>query len=1162
MTHCVFVKMAALSKSLASERTDSPTNEISFLSNILFFETFPNVILYLQSFCVPSSCWELHYLLNYYLHSYIEGHESIEPRMAVPVFDSMEHYLNKVNLKNNRVIRHMLMFNTAITSFCFRNKYSINDFNLVLFDRIKGLFDHCTISKKDNQAFGSTPEMTPQVLRLRGGAGGDEEKWSCETCGKLLVSKKNLDLHMSSVHVTHQDFDCVMSDDGVIKWKCSLCCNLLSSKQRIMSHLATTHGKTSLLKQGNRQTLYSRTTLWRRKRSVDGSFVDEECSLKSNFYKDSAANFGNGSVSDYDLPEPVREEFSTSLTMSVAEENFGDNPNRQKEVTETSEIHVPQQEKPNNNEDFYYRKDSESLLGNNTNTFSMNDSLTSDTDSSYSDSNYSSSETEATTTCSEDSDLEDPEEKLETTPSDSVEEFTEKEKLSVLILSYIAKHKLNGSAFVDLLVLLKLIVPEHDNLISLSLSEIKETLGDCVTNVYDYCGKCFSIFPTDDSVYQCSTTDIEGKQCAGLRYRGNLRNQPKKQKNLYFVTVSLEQQLSKLLERDGIWKKIQQYKKLPSCSNIRDIVDGAEYKKFKQNGGFLTNEDHLTLLFNTDGIPLYKSSKVNIWPVFLAINELPPEERFAKKNMILWGLWQGKGKPRFSTFFEVFTDDLIALKHEGFTIMNKFHPKLMLSLGSTDLQGKAYLLSMSHHNGVCGCITCEEEGFTTKQGKGHVRCYPFRDPPATLRTSSSVLENSLSAVESNTRVKGFHDVTALAKLPWFDLVLGIVPDYMHGVLLGVTKQFLNLWLSPSKHKKPWFIGNKTKAIDKRLKEMKPPDFIQRLPRQLETSRAYFKASELQAWLLYYSVPCLIDILPQRYLEHFACMVEGVYILLGDNITPDLLAKARDLLSRFYRDHQVLYGDSNCSLNVHNVGAHLVTYVQSWGPLWAWSCFPFEDLNGALLESVHGTGNQCRQLIWMLYAQNSLRANCHLIPDKKIRLFVEKMLSGERSLRNVKTASNCQIAGALRTWTVKKNIYEQASLLLDLNHISRPVFMEAKRVIVNGHIIYSKLYEKMKKHCGCAVLIEHNGENFMAFVQYFLYESTSKAVFAVIKRILLDFENPFLVSEKPQHLLRIAGEEEQHKVVPVDCVLEKILYLSGNAGHKCVSRAPNFCGHCR
>ena len=107
-----------------------------------------------------------------------------------------------------------------------------------------------------------------------------------------------------------------------------------------------------------------------------------------------------------------------------------------------------------------------------------------------------------------------------------------------------------------------------------------------------------------------------------------------------------------------------------------------------------------------------------------------------------------------------------------------------------------------------------------------------------------------------------------------------------------------------------------------------------------------------------------------------------------------------------------------------------------------------------------------------------------------------------------------------------------------------------------------MYEKMKKHCGYAVLIEHEGENFMAFVQYFLYESNSKTVFAVIKRILLDLEKPFFVSEKPRHLLRIAGEEDEHKVVPVDCVLEKILYLSGNPSHTCVSRAPNFCGHCR
>ena len=130
--------MAALSKSFMDRTiTNSLEIEISLIHHKLFFETFLDVILYLQAFCWPSNCWELHHLLNRYLHCHIDGCESIEPRMAVPVFDSVEHFLKKVNVKNTKVIHHGLMFNTAITSFCFRNKCSTNNFNRVLFDRLK-----------------------------------------------------------------------------------------------------------------------------------------------------------------------------------------------------------------------------------------------------------------------------------------------------------------------------------------------------------------------------------------------------------------------------------------------------------------------------------------------------------------------------------------------------------------------------------------------------------------------------------------------------------------------------------------------------------------------------------------------------------------------------------------------------------------------------------------------------------------------------------------------------------------------------------------------------------------------------------------------------------------------------------------------------------------
>lgn len=112
--------MAALSKRL-SDSSHSPNNETSFIDNKLFFETFPSVLSHLQAFCSPSSCWELHYLLDRYLHRSINGGNNM---MAVPVFGSMEHYLKKVNLIDSNVIRHLLVFGPAMTSSCFRENCS------------------------------------------------------------------------------------------------------------------------------------------------------------------------------------------------------------------------------------------------------------------------------------------------------------------------------------------------------------------------------------------------------------------------------------------------------------------------------------------------------------------------------------------------------------------------------------------------------------------------------------------------------------------------------------------------------------------------------------------------------------------------------------------------------------------------------------------------------------------------------------------------------------------------------------------------------------------------------------------------------------------------------------------------------------------------------
>ena len=167
-------------------------------------------------------------------------------------------------------------------------------------------------------------------------------------------------------------------------------------------------------------------------------------------------------------------------------------------------------------------------------------------------------------------------------------------------------------------------------------------------------------------------------------------------------------------------------------------------------------------------------------------------------------------------------------------------------------------------------------------------------------------------------------------MPRYDLIVESVPDYMHGLRLGLTKTMLYKWFSASNSKKPYFIGKQIKNISKRLCAIHPPDYIERLPRDLEKNYAHFRATELQAFLLYYAIPCLTGYLPDPYLSHSSKLSEATYILLGDSITMDEIDHASKLLDEYYRDFANLYGEGSCGLNVHNAGVHVVDYGKTVG----------------------------------------------------------------------------------------------------------------------------------------------------------------------------------------------------------------------------------------
>jgi hypothetical protein len=93
---------------------------------------------------------------------------------------------------------------------------------------------------------------------------------------------------------------------------------------------------------------------------------------------------------------------------------------------------------------------------------------------------------------------------------------------------------------------------------------------------------------------------------------------------------------------------------------------------------------------------------------------------------------------------------------------------------------------------------------------------------------------------------------------------------------------------------------------------------------------------------------------------------------------------------FYNNFANLYGEGKCGLNMHNVGAHMVFYVRMLGPLWAWSCFGFDDWNAALLQSAHSTGDVTKQCLRLKEIQLKLSSiDLNGVPEGKARSYLNK-----------------------------------------------------------------------------------------------------------------------------------------------------------------------------
>lgn len=202
--------------------------------------------------------------------------------------------------------------------------------------------------------------------------------------------------------------------------------------------------------------------------------------------------------------------------------------------------------------------------------------------------------------------------------------------------------------------------------------------------------------------------------------------------------------------------------------------------------------------------------------------------------------------------------------------------------------------------------------------------YPF-----VYRTNEKCLEEAEKAERLNMIENGVRGKSVISKsLSYFDCLWGFPIEYMHGIVLGVTKQ---LWEEWTNTRCPFYFNPKDREkIDNNLLRIKPIKEMYRLPEILK-KKSKWKAADWLYWLLFYSLPCLSGILNEKAFDSFALLVKSVHTLISIKISEADLDECEKNLFKFVCDCEKLYGTHVMTFNLHSL-LHLVDNVRKSGPL--------------------------------------------------------------------------------------------------------------------------------------------------------------------------------------------------------------------------------------
>ena len=123
----------------------------------------------------------------------------------------------------------------------------------------------------------------------------------------------------------------------------------------------------------------------------------------------------------------------------------------------------------------------------------------------------------------------------------------------------------------------------------------------------------------------------------------------------------------------------------------------------------------------------------------------------------------------------------------------------------------------------------------------------------------------------------------------------------------------------------------------------------------------------------------------------------------------ILRRAEELCDEFYELFPIVYSEGSCApwSKLPQCWVSSCEIVREWGPLYSWSTFGFEDINGQLMKMIHGTGDITLQLFHMKETHNTVSSlDFRHLPAGSCSEYIKSMSDKLCPWKILATAKNC------------------------------------------------------------------------------------------------------------------------------------------------------------